>query len=182
MSDSPTSRRTKRDSRKGHAGVSMLVGGVLLVVGAATAHGMAGKPRPAAPDLNQTFDATNFQPVLEAFTRYAAAADGRPFPEPDDWIGKLSMRGLLPGNALPASPWASPGRWGLLAPHPHRQANELAPEAGLVDARQVAAGKPATVVGQVLGAGHVPDRGTFDALTYGALVYDADPKGRTAVL
>jgi hypothetical protein len=160
----------------------MLVGGVLLVLGAATAQGMAGRPQPAGPDPNAVFKAANFQLVADALTRYAATAEGRPFPAPEAWIGTLAERGLLPGNALPASPWEHARAWGLLAPRRYRQANELAPEAGLVDAGRLAHGARPTAEGTVLGAGHQPDHATFDAKTYGALVYDADPKGRLAVL
>lgn len=174
-----------RRSPRGQVGVSVLLGAMTLAAVAATAHGTMHLPRAAALSPAPRFEADNVQPVVAALSRYAAASqDGRIFPTTANWIDELSERGLLPGNVLPASPWkAAPATWfGLGAAPAHRQANALALPAALVGADRMARGRRATPVGTKLGAGHAPERNTFDGQTYGGLIYDASPNGQVAVL
>lgn len=181
---STRSSQSRGLTRRGQAGVGLLLGGLVIGLAATTAQGYVRIPRPAVSDPQAIFEQRNVKDVVQALTRYAAApAHPGVFPAADEWIGTLAQSGLLLGNVLPSSPWVEAGRWGLLShPRPHRQTNELAPELALVDAARVAKGEKPSAVGTRLGRGHVPQRDTFDLQTYGALVYDAAPGGKLAVL
>ncbi|MFN3429423.1 MAG: hypothetical protein ACK46X_05690 [Candidatus Sericytochromatia bacterium] len=107
---------------------------------------------------------TNMRTLQMAIEQYAVDHQGL-YPAPGALMTSITTEGYLPADTLPANPWA-PG--GL------SQANELS-TTGLQPAL-TPAGQVPTKAGTWLGTGHVASVGTYDGLTYGALVYDFNPQ------
>lgn len=184
MSHQNRQSRPAPERSKGQVGVGLLIGAVTLAVVATATRGLARVPHAQVNDTTQTFLNENVKPVVSALSRYAAGSDdNRLFPAAEDWVDNLCTHGLLPANALPPSPWKAEARWFQLGtPAGFRQANTPDWPQGLVDAAQLVRGARASAVGTVLGHGELPTHATFDATTYGALLYDVDPAGQVAVL
>lgn len=112
---------------------------------------------------------SNMRTLQMAIEQYAVDHNGQ-YPESGAWLKGLTgeaARGAfyLPEDRLSANPWAPAG----LAAH---QLNELG-TAGLQPVLAPAGATP-TAIGTALGAGQVAASGTYDATTYGALIYDHD--------
>ncbi|HEY9724234.1 MAG TPA: hypothetical protein V6D47_19695 [Oscillatoriaceae cyanobacterium] len=104
--------------------------------------------------------------TILALEEYAVDHEGV-YPTTGALIAALSER-YLPDGMMPGNPWVPTGL---------RQGNAVG-----VGALLAAAGHQPTPVGTVLGAGKTADSSRFDALTYGAVVYDYDTKNRDYVV
>jgi len=96
-----------------------------------------------------------------------AVDHGGVYPPSDGLVADLSER-YLPDGMMPANPWVPPGL---------RQGNAVG-----VNALLAAAGKQPTPVGTALGAGKTADSSQFDALTFGAVIYDYEPRSQNYVI
>jgi type II secretory pathway pseudopilin PulG len=87
---------------------------------------------------------------------------------PVDLMAMVRSKGnYMPGRQLPPSPWGN-GRF--------RQANMLTVADAPVKLNGPNDPAGPSPVGTVLGPGKVPTGATFDATTYGAILYDHEPK------
>ena len=100
-----------------------------------------------------------------AVEMYGVDHDGR-YPGTTSWLADLTpaQGRYLPDNQLPKMPWGARRQTNALAVHDLGQQLSLDP-------------KHLTAVGTVLGKGKVSTTGSFDALTYGAVLYEALGKG-----
>jgi hypothetical protein len=89
-----------------------------------------------------------------ALEECVANSDNHP-PSDYEWLDALGKeQAYLPGGKLPASPWN--------------------PEFAQANALQLSDLPPGARPGQALGKGKRPGSSTFDALTYGAILYDLE--------
>ncbi|MNS84379.1 hypothetical protein D3C72_1182030 [compost metagenome] len=144
-------------------GVALLIGGCYQTAGMPVG---ASLPQLQAEDaaFRNAWVVSNMRTLQMALEEHAVDNQGR-YPAPGELLTALGRNGYLPGDRLPSNPWAAADG---------HQANELS-TAGLQPAL-TPAGQPPTAAGTPLGSGHVAAGDVYDGLTYGALVYDFDPK------